>query len=141
MRFEDFSKTFPAMPLRLVGTADTDGDCEKNWRWRNCGKSKHFAERFGPERSRCRQLQLLAWNQVSPPASTPPLFHTCIHPLCQLLFLFPRQGGVYIAFKVGVVCFWVMNNFRPSGLFLYRTLRASEGKINMPWILGCFFVL
>ena len=26
---EDFSQTFPAMLLRLVGTADTAGDCEK----------------------------------------------------------------------------------------------------------------
>ena len=29
LRFEDFSKTFPAMLLRLVGTADTAEDCEK----------------------------------------------------------------------------------------------------------------
>ena len=26
---DDFSQTFPAMLLRLVGTADTAGDCEK----------------------------------------------------------------------------------------------------------------
>ena len=29
LRFEDFSQTFPAMLLRLVGTADPAGDCEK----------------------------------------------------------------------------------------------------------------
>ena len=27
-----FSQTFPAMLLRLVGTADTAGDCETTWR-------------------------------------------------------------------------------------------------------------
>ena len=35
LRFEDFPQTFPAMLLRLVGTADTAGDCEKNRRWRD----------------------------------------------------------------------------------------------------------
>ena len=29
LRLQHFSQTFPAMLLRLVGTADTAGDCEK----------------------------------------------------------------------------------------------------------------
>ena len=33
--FGDFSQIFLAMLLRLVGTADTAGDCEKSRRWRD----------------------------------------------------------------------------------------------------------
>ena len=32
-----FSQTFPAMLLRLVGTADSAGDCEKTRRWISWG--------------------------------------------------------------------------------------------------------
>ena len=63
---KDFSQTFPAVLLRPVGTADTAGDCEKTGAGGMFGKINDFGERLGPERSRCRQLQPLSWNQVSP---------------------------------------------------------------------------